>query len=266
MAALRPRILLRNTGSTATASRPLATSAQRSLPRSPRHASTSTATPSIPARPTDPSASPFPPSSSSPFADAPSDPSLPEAPPAPPSFPAVVTSLTEPAPPTTPLSPDLDVLFHNLATSFVPGNQPSQHHIASHLVIPDGARAPTPPRGPDDPVIALVTPFEGGDAYITRAVNEVAAHLGADVMRLDLTLGVGFDGPQAPLAETGERLQSMSWKCSLTPPKDCRLLTLPKLSTLSSKLPRRRSRTSLRWKTNIWRRTTMMTIQLLCPR
>ncbi|TXT11022.1 hypothetical protein VHUM_01773 [Vanrija humicola] len=60
-----------------------------------------------------------------------------------------------------------------------------------------------PVPGDEDPVIALVSPFEGGDAYIARAVNEVAGHLSADVVRLDLALGVGLDGPYAPLKETG---------------------------------------------------------------
>lgn len=59
----------------------------------------------------------------------------------------------------------------------------------------------SPPR--DDPVVALVCPFEGGDAYVAQAVNDVASHLSADVVRIDLALAAGFDGPYAPLSETG---------------------------------------------------------------
>jgi hypothetical protein len=29
----------------------------------------------------------------------------------------------------------------------------------------------------EDPVVALVCPLEGGDAYIAQAVNDVAGHL-----------------------------------------------------------------------------------------
>lgn len=107
------------------------------------------------------------------------------------------------------------MLFNHLATSFVPSNQPcvSPPNSSSdrRVVIPDGISLPKSKRdsadtGPvvEEPAIALVCPFEGGDAYVAKAVNEVAAHLSADVVRLDLSLGVGFDGHLAPLAVAGE--------------------------------------------------------------
>jgi hypothetical protein len=130
--------------------------------------------------------------------------------------------LTAPGAPTEPLASEHNVLFNHLATSFVPANQPSAPRDSGNRdrpsIIAEGPRGVfLPQAGPhhsgeerpstatgEDPVVALVSPFEGGDAYIARAVNEVAAYLSADVVRLDLALGVGFDGPYAPLAETGE--------------------------------------------------------------
>ncbi|BEI80182.1 hypothetical protein CcaverHIS002_0107110 [Cutaneotrichosporon cavernicola] len=140
--------------------------------------------------------------------------------PTPPSFPAIVTTLTTPATPTEPLVFEHHVLFNHLATSFVPANQPSVLRDSGRdrpsiitegprgVFLPQAGHHNTAEEAPansavEDPVIALVSPFEGGDAYISRAVHEVAGHLSADVVRLDVALGVGFDGPYAPLAETG---------------------------------------------------------------
>jgi hypothetical protein len=133
-------------------------------------------------------------------------PSEPSEPPTP-AFPAVVTSLTVPPPPTEELALEHHTLFNHLATSFIPSNQPCTSGSSdSHIIIPEGSQSPR--KRSDlahaEPVVALVCPFEGGDAYISQAVHDVAGHLSADVVRLDLALGVGFDGPHAPLSETGE--------------------------------------------------------------
>jgi hypothetical protein len=41
-------------------------------------------------------------------------------------------------------------------------------------------------------VVGLVSPFEGGDCYNREAVLQVAAHLGAEVVRIDLALAIGL--------------------------------------------------------------------------
>lgn len=202
--------------------RPLATTSALRLPRSARtpkgtRASTTTATVE-PAAPAEDGAAADPPEE-----EGSATPEGGEEPPTPPSFPAIVTTLTTPGAPTEPLASEHHILFNHLATSFVPTNQPTgpardNGSRDRPSIISEGPRGVFLPQAGghhaaeerpsnaagEDPVIALVSPFEGGDAYISRAIHEVAAHLSADVVRLDLALGVGFDGPFAPLAETGE--------------------------------------------------------------
>lgn len=106
-----------------------------------------------------------------------------------------------PTPTDDKLAPELRSLYNHLATSFVPANQPA--HSSKIQDSPLGKVFVPGERSSEDPVIALVSPFEGGDVYNAKAVHDVASQLNADVVRLDLALGVGFDGPSAPLADTG---------------------------------------------------------------
>lgn len=46
--------------------------------------------------------------------------------------------------------------------------------------------------GLGESVIGIVSPFEGGDCYNRDAVLQAAAHLGADVVRIDLALAIGL--------------------------------------------------------------------------
>lgn len=117
-------------------------------------------------------------------------------------FPGVTTTLMSPTKPEGKLAPELKSLYNHLATSFVPTNQPA--YSSKLQDSPLGKVFVPAERSSEDPVIALVSPFEGGDVYNAKAVHDVASHLNADVVRLDLALGVGFDGPSAPLADTGE--------------------------------------------------------------
>ena len=55
----------------------------------------------------------------------------------------------------------------------------------------------------DHPIAALC-PFEGGEAYIRDAVYRVADEVNANVVRIDLPLALGFEGPNAPLQALGE--------------------------------------------------------------
>lgn len=48
-------------------------------------------------------------------------------------------------------------------------------------------------------VIALASPFEGGDIYVKEAVQTLANEMEADVVRLDLVMGLALDGMAAPL-------------------------------------------------------------------
>jgi hypothetical protein len=44
----------------------------------------------------------------------------------------------------------------------------------------------------EEDILALVSPFEGGEIYIRSAVEQVACAIDADIIRIDLTLAVGF--------------------------------------------------------------------------
>lgn len=219
LAALRTRALLApELSPLARAARPLATTTAKAFPRASR----------APVR--NASSTPSAPAPSAPVVDVAEPVELIQDPegdggepsPSTPSFPAIATTFTTPSPPTDPLPEEHHLLFNHLATSFLPSNQPCvsppaperpQSPMAMHMMGGPGgpggpgrgssakkeASAPTV----EDPVLALVCPFEGGEAYISQAVNDVAAHLTADVVRIDLALAVGFDGPHAPLAETG---------------------------------------------------------------
>jgi hypothetical protein len=43
-------------------------------------------------------------------------------------------------------------------------------------------------------VLALINPYEGGDVYISDAIEQVAGAAGADLVRIDLPLSVGLSG------------------------------------------------------------------------
>jgi hypothetical protein len=87
---------------------------------------------------------------------------------------------------------------------------------------PLSPRVPRPPRSPEEeheaeavtsleevnglgePVIGVVSPIEGGDCYNREAVLQVAGEIGAEVVRIDLALGLGLSGPSGPLSVKGE--------------------------------------------------------------
>jgi hypothetical protein len=133
-----------------------------------------------------------------------------------------VTSISPPSSTDEPLPDDLQPLHNHLLMSFLPKNQP-------HLPL----ASPTKPLGPNvlqqgqwhsinltdleelddrkpalqppsELVLALVCPFEGGNCYVSDAVQKVASKLDADLVRFDLALGLGIDGPASPLGQAGE--------------------------------------------------------------
>jgi hypothetical protein len=55
-----------------------------------------------------------------------------------------------------------------------------------------------------EPVLALTTPFEGGESHVVDAVRIVARDVGAELLRFDLAMGLGFHGSGAPLEDMGE--------------------------------------------------------------
>jgi hypothetical protein len=63
--------------------------------------------------------------------------------------------------------------------------------------------SPLTPDAPLESVLAVITPLEGGDAYISDAVLRIAAGMDVEVLHFDLALGLGFDGASAPLANLG---------------------------------------------------------------
>ena len=133
------------------------------------------------------------------------------------SFASHVTSLTTPVPSDQPLPDELKPLYHHLLVSFLPHNQPHQTASASSSKLPrpiqggkwttlqldggDESSAPAPVM--PESVIALVNPFEGGRWYTEEAVTRVAAELDADVLKFDLALGLGVNGPASPLGRAG---------------------------------------------------------------
>ncbi|WVF66730.1 hypothetical protein IAT40_001472 [Kwoniella sp. CBS 6097] len=124
------------------------------------------------------------------------------------------TSLIHPSKPTSPLPAELGPALTHLYTSFLPGNQ----HLAedlhpsspfTHVIsFPDGSGRPrteTAERQDDqgnsapEAVMALASPFEGGEAYVQDAVKRLANEIDADLVRLNLVTGLGLDGPSSPL-------------------------------------------------------------------
>lgn len=106
------------------------------------------------------------------------------------------------------LEPHLRDLQAQLFASFLPSNQllPAQRVRHTELPqLPAGGNIVMLPSDERDPQslsvegLALTSPFEGGDCYISTAVCQVAASLGADVQRLNLTLALAFNGVAAPL-------------------------------------------------------------------
>ncbi|WWD16805.1 hypothetical protein CI109_101237 [Kwoniella shandongensis] len=129
---------------------------------------------------------------------------------------SLTTAVTHPTSPTSPLSDELQPVLTHLSTSFLPRNQ----HLAeeplgrtpfTHVITFADGRPQTEPAtneeavSDQDPeaVMALVSPFEGGEVYVGEAVRKLANELEADVVRIDLVMGVGLDGLSSPL---GSRL------------------------------------------------------------
>ncbi|ODO04846.1 hypothetical protein I350_05456 [Cryptococcus amylolentus CBS 6273] len=146
----------------------------------------------------------------------------PAAPPPQPSRPDLhshATSLSPPAPNTSPLPDTLQPVYTHLATTFLPRNQPLSPDPSSspftHVIsFPQGSqgrphtdpadeREDQPGAQSPETVMALASPFEGGEFYVQDAVQKMANELDADVVNLDLVLGVALDGAASPLGIEG---------------------------------------------------------------
>ncbi|EIW69180.1 hypothetical protein TREMEDRAFT_71806 [Tremella mesenterica DSM 1558] len=106
-------------------------------------------------------------------------------PPLPSSYEAFAFNLTSPTPSDRPLDDYLRPLQAHLLTSFLPAS---------------------------DQALALLCPFEGGEDYVMESLQQVADHIGADCLRLDLALAIGLDGPSAPLHSMGHTAPSLPQK------------------------------------------------------
>jgi hypothetical protein len=117
------------------------------------------------------------------------------------------------------LPPHLRLLYNHVAHSFLPENQltrPPQSDSAQTTpqiqFIFNGERQELDSRGQEDmeyePVGAVISPFEGGEAYIRESVKAVAATLDAEVQVVDLSLALaGTDiepNPFAPKSSKSE--------------------------------------------------------------
>lgn len=143
-------------------------------------------------------------------------------PPLPDSFASVVTSIKSPSRSEGQLPDDLRPLLAHVLTTFLPANQPCTPSPVKSPSNISGVNGPftfhngitatiSEEDGGDqedvrtaEAVLGLVTPFEGGKHYVLDAVERVASEVDAEVLRFDLALGLGLDGPAAPLASTGE--------------------------------------------------------------
>lgn len=137
-------------------------------------------------------------------------------------FHEMVTSVCTPRLTDETLADDLKPLHHHLLMSFLPKNQPYTPSInptkplrpsvlqqgqwhSINLTDLEDMEDQSPPALPHaEPVLALVSPFEGGRHYVSDAVQRVASKLDADVLKFDLALGLGIDGPASPLGQAGE--------------------------------------------------------------
>ena len=131
------------------------------------------------------------------------------------SFSDLVSSLVTPAHDKSPLPKHLSSLQHHMLAAFHPASQPllstsssSSQPFQSSVVEEEAdlnqlesSEAEEAYRSKEQ-VLALVTPFEGGGHYIEDAVNRVAASIDADLLRFDLSLGLGLGNPPAPLDST----------------------------------------------------------------
>ena len=172
------------------------------------------------------------------FPDNHSDVGLPpgaDPPPQPNSFPSVVTSIISPNPVDSSLPDELRPLLAHVLTTFLPANQPCAPTPVKPPSSMSGASGPftfhngipvtitEQEDGGDqadgrasEAVLALVNPFEGGKHYVRDAVERVASEVDAEVLRFDLVLGLGLDGPAAPLASFGEYWLTLSFSADLS--------------------------------------------------
>lgn len=146
-------------------------------------------------------------------------------PPPPPAAPAtdppggtgrdLLSYATEVIPPSPPAAfpPDLHPALTHLSTAFLPRNQhlatdPANSPFTHVISFPPAAhgRPQTDPATEEEDsepapenVIALASPFEGGDIYLKDAVQQLANQVDADIVRLDLVMGVALDGIAGPL-------------------------------------------------------------------
>lgn len=122
------------------------------------------------------------------------------------------TEVIPPSPPSA-FPPDLHPALTHLSTAFLPRNQhlatdPANSPFTHVISFPPAAhgRPQTDPATEEEDsepapenVIALASPFEGGDIYLTDAVQQLANQVDADIVRLDLVMGVALDGIAGPL-------------------------------------------------------------------
>ncbi|KAK6906885.1 hypothetical protein I203_100872 [Kwoniella mangroviensis CBS 8507] len=128
------------------------------------------------------------------------------------------TSVINPSKPSSALPMELGPALTHLSTAFLSGNQHLAEDIRlsqpfTHVVsFPDSSGRPRtesaePTQELDESapeaVLALASPFEGGEAYVTDAVKRLANELNADIVRFDLVTGLGLDGPSSPLGSRG---------------------------------------------------------------
>lgn len=137
-------------------------------------------------------------------------------------FEQLVVSVNPPEHTADPLPQELGTLYNHVLTSFLSANQPvmaassssSSKNLRPHVILPGNWRSVDTeddiieePPSPSESVLAVVSPFEGGRHYNYDAVRRIASEMDAEVLRLDLALGIGIHGPASPLGRAGE------WNC-----------------------------------------------------
>ncbi|WVN90364.1 uncharacterized protein L203_105600 [Cryptococcus depauperatus CBS 7841] len=136
-------------------------------------------------------------------------------PPVPSNLFSFATQILSSEKPSAPLPQDLVPIHTHLSTAFLPKNQhlscdPPQSPFSHVISFPPGGQgrpqAEHVQREDEDSeqsqpeaAIALASPFEGGEFYIKDAVQKMANEMDADIVTLDLVLGLGLDGDASPL-------------------------------------------------------------------
>jgi hypothetical protein len=115
-----------------------------------------------------------------------------------PNLDSIASSVRRASKSTTPVAPELRALLSHVLTSLM--HKPAKQRIGRKVTVsitphsPPMIKSSSPGVSRSTSVLALINPYEGGDVYISDAIEQVAGAAGADLVRIDLPLSVGLSG------------------------------------------------------------------------